>query len=169
MIKCKECGTPQQDGTLFCNECGSYLLETAVQSTVMLPFSDTAHHVAPPPISKFEPEPLSNPLPLTFIIPSHRRRIQIDLIDQIRIGRADPQSNILPDLNLMDDNGDMGVSRVHAAIRSTKQGLTIVDLGSTNGTFLNNAPLSPQSAYPLKNGDEIRFGDLLVHVLFQTT
>ncbi len=167
MITCRDCGAAQPEGTLFCNECGRYLLETAVKSTVILPFSDLAHHIAPPPVAEFKPEPLTESIPITFIIPSSRRRVDIKMVDQIRIGRTDSHSGILPELNLINDRGaEMGVSRTHATIQASPQGLVIIDLGSTNGTFLNNSPLTPESPYPLKNGDEIRLGELLIHVLF---
>jgi pSer/pThr/pTyr-binding forkhead associated (FHA) protein len=44
----------------------------------------------------------------------------------------------------------------------------LIDLESTNGTLLNNYRLSPHEPYPLHSGDEIRFGDLLVHLFLNT-
>lgn len=167
MIICKDCGTPQIEGTLYCNECGRFLLETAAKSTHILPFSDFAHHEPPAPMSDFHPQPLAQPRPLTFIIPSSRRRVKINLIDQIRIGRAETKTGTIPELNLSDDDGaELGVSRMHAAIKASNKELVIIDLGSTNGTLLNNSLLLPELPYPLKNGDEIRVGELLVHILF---
>ena len=167
MIVCKECGSSQEDGTLFCNECGRYLAETSAKTTVVLPFSDFAQQAPQPPLPTFKPETFSEPKIITFVIPSSRRRLKMELTDQIRIGRPDSTSGLMPELNLAeDDAAEMGVSRMHAVIQASNQGLVIIDLGSTNGTLLNNSPLSPQLPYPLKNGDEIRFGDLLVHILF---
>lgn len=167
MIVCKECGSSQEEGTLFCNECGRYLAETSAKTTVVLPFSDFAQQAPQPPLPGFKPEPFAEPQPITFIIPSSRRRFKMAMTDQIRVGRPDSVSGILPELNLADDSAaEMGVSRMHAIIQASNQGLVLIDLGSTNGTLLNNSPLSPQLPYPLKNGDEIRFGDLLVHILF---
>lgn len=167
MIVCKECGSLQEEGTLFCNECGRYLAETSGKTTVVLPFSDFAQQAPQPPLPGFKPEPFNETQHITFIIPSSRRRFKIEMTDQIRVGRPDSASGILPELNLADDDAaEMGVSRMHAIIQASNQGLVLIDLGSTNGTLLNNSPLSPQLPYPLKNGDEIRFGDLLVHILF---
>lgn len=167
MIVCKECGASQEEGILFCNECGRYLLETAAQATVVLPFSDFAQKAPQSPLTGFKPEILSEPQDITFVIPSSRRRVKMVIADRIRIGRTDDLSGYLPELNLSDDDGaEMGVSRMHAIIQVSNQGLVLIDLSSTNGTLLNNSPLSPQLPYPLKNGDEIRFGDLLVHILF---
>jgi hypothetical protein len=167
MIICRECGSPQEEGTLFCNECGRYLAEASGKTTIVLPFSDFAQHAPQPPLAGFKPEPFVDPLSITFVIPSSRRRFKIAMLDQIRIGRPDSASGIMPELSLAEDKAaEMGVSRMHAVIQASNQGLVLIDLGSTNGTLLNNSPLSPQLPYPLKNGDEIRFGDLLVHILF---
>jgi hypothetical protein len=167
MIKCKDCGSSQLEGTLFCNECGCYLVETAVKGTTVLPFTDFARPKPPPAISKFTPKSLAESVTLTFVIPSSRRRLKIELNEQIRIGRADTNVGDYPEFDLGDDLGvEMGVSRLHATIEPSDKGLVIIDQGSTNGTFLNNAQLTPNLPYPINNGDEIRFGDLLIHILF---
>jgi pSer/pThr/pTyr-binding forkhead associated (FHA) protein len=76
---------------------------------------------------------------------------------------------MLPELDLTKDRGsDFGVSRLHASIQASNRGVVLIDLGSTNGTLLNNYRLPPDLPYPLHNGDEIRFGRLLVHVFFET-
>lgn len=48
------------------------------------------------------------------------------------------------------------VSRRHFELNQTEQGLQIIDLGSSNGTFLNEKPLQPNQAYNLESGDQIR-------------
>lgn len=167
MIKCKDCGSPQLEGTLFCNECGCYLVETAVKGSTVLPFTDFTRPKPPPAIAQFTPKSLTGPMTLTFVIPSSRRRLEIELNEQIRIGRADETVGDFPEFDLGDDFGmEMGVSRLHATIESSDKGLALIDQGSTNGTFLNNAQLTPNLPYPIKNGDEIRFGDLLIHIFF---
>jgi ABC transport system ATP-binding/permease protein len=51
------------------------------------------------------------------------------------------------------------VSSRHAEILKTEAGFVIRDLNSTNGTLLNNQPLSPDHLYPLGNESIIRLGD----------
>lgn len=46
----------------------------------------------------------------------------------------------------------------HAEIRPDAQGYSLVDLNSTNGTFVNEQPLAPQSPRLLMPGDVIRIG-----------
>jgi ABC transport system ATP-binding/permease protein len=50
------------------------------------------------------------------------------------------------------------VSSRHVEIQRTPAGYAVVDLDSTNGTRLNNRPLAPREATPLKHGDIIRIG-----------
>ncbi|HZU70586.1 MAG TPA: FHA domain-containing protein [Ktedonobacteraceae bacterium] len=54
---------------------------------------------------------------------------------------------------------DAKVSSHHAEIRSQGQNYEIVDLASSNGTFVNEQRLAPYTPRPLSNGDQIRFGD----------
>ena len=58
-----------------------------------------------------------------------------------------------------------GVSRRHAIIRRKKNGFEIIDLDSTNGTWLNEKKLTPTKAYKLPNGATIRLGQLRLKVL----
>jgi len=59
-----------------------------------------------------------------------------------------------------------GVSRMHAAIQVRSDGVTITDLNSTNGTFLNGFALRPHQPYKLRHGDEITLGRLTLQVGF---
>ena len=53
---------------------------------------------------------------------------------------------------------DPQISRQHIAIKITQQGLMVRDLGSTNGTVLNGRKLSPNTDYPLVDGDRLELG-----------
>ena len=143
------------------------MLVADAKGTIVLPFAETDQRTPYSPVSEFQRQPLADPKTITIVIPSSRRRLELELSDQIRVGRIDTEAGIFPELDLTEDDGaEMGVSRVHAVIQASNQGLALIDLDSTNGTLLNNSPLSPNLPYPLATGDEIRFGELLVHVLF---
>ena len=60
-----------------------------------------------------------------------------------------------------------GVSRRHALIRRTDHGYEILDLGSTNGTWMNKKRLIPEKPYPLHNGAQIRLSQLQLFVIYQ--
>jgi len=64
---------------------------------------------------------------------------------------------------------EKGVSRKHAIIRKAKIAFEIVDLYSTNGTWINEKRLMPNKAYPLDSGIQIRLGQMLLFTLFGQT
>jgi hypothetical protein len=53
---------------------------------------------------------------------------------------------------------DPKVSRLHAELRASRDTLELVDMGSTNGTFVNSERLIPNQPRLLKPGDELLFG-----------
>ncbi len=61
---------------------------------------------------------------------------------------------------------ELGVSRQHARIGFSDT-YTITDIGSTNGTWLNQARLTPHKPYTLHSGDEARLGSLRLTIYFQ--
>lgn len=74
----------------------------------------------------------------------------------IRLGK--PKDKIMPDINVSTlPNADF-VSRLHAEIQVEKNTYYVVDMGSANGTYLNNIKLEPTKRYPLKLGDKIDLG-----------
>jgi diguanylate cyclase (GGDEF)-like protein len=66
---------------------------------------------------------------------------------ELVIGRADDAQVVVQ---------DEGVSRRHAALARTGDQYQLTDLGSTNGTFLNDERL--RAPAPLQDGDSIRIG-----------
>jgi pSer/pThr/pTyr-binding forkhead associated (FHA) protein len=86
------------------------------------------------------------------------------------IGRRTPRSPLNPDLDLSDSDGNrLGVSRLHLSIRYDPQynTLTIFDLGSANGSFVNGQRLHPHEVRVLRHNDELRLGHMLLQVTFQ--
>jgi hypothetical protein len=62
----------------------------------------------------------------------------------------------------------MGLSRRHAFIRRTEHGYEVLDLGSVNGTWLNEERLIPHKAYPLASGSYLRLGRMRLYVLYRS-
>jgi len=74
-----------------------------------------------------------------------------------------------PLLDLSDFDGfKMGLSRRHAMIRQAGTGYEVIDLSSTNGTWLNDDRLVPYTPYPLKSGSRLLLSRIRLYVFFRT-
>jgi eukaryotic-like serine/threonine-protein kinase len=82
------------------------------------------------------------------------------------VGRTDPQSNIFPDVDLSRFDPETKISRRHARIWRQGDTFLVEDLGSVNGTVVNDAvKLGPRQPRPLENGDRLRLGETTLHFL----
>lgn len=97
------------------------------------------------------------PLKLTVYMGSELATEQLFERDIVKIGR-------LASAHLKLD--DSKVSRIHAVIESSSGGAeySIIDMGSTEGTFLNGEKVSKEK---LSDGDELRLGDTRIVVSFE--
>jgi len=68
----------------------------------------------------------------------------------VKVGRASENQLVV---------NDSEVSWLHAQIHPQGQGHIVVDLGSTNGTFVNDQRLLPHTPRQLHVGDTVRFGN----------
>jgi len=162
-LLCKECNTPYKIGSLFCDECGRNLLADGYEK------SDVESVWPVQPDKQAEPTVEAGELAadIEFVILNSGRRVTLPFNEEIRIGRADPNKEISPEVDLSDDDGAMlGVSRLHASLRSTENGVILVDLGSTNGTFLHEENLAAHESSCLRSGDIFRLGEMQVQVFF---
>jgi len=169
MTTCRECGMNHEEGALFCSECGCSLIDSRDHTMDFLNSPNDATQTLPPHLISKVKEVSASVNRMLFVVPSSGRRVTLDMQEEIRVGRVDPRRSLQPELDLAPDKGaELGVSRIHASVQTTSRGMVLVDLGSKNGTLLNNYRLPPDLPYPLHDGDEIRFGRLLVHVFFET-
>jgi len=96
------------------------------------------------------------PIAQAFLVPAAPNesglRLEEMRLSQTRIMTVGRQSGV----HLLIDHGT--VSRRHAEISYANGQYVLRDLGSSNGTFVNDKPLEPGSVYIPKQGDRIRFG-----------
>ena len=78
----------------------------------------------------------------------------------VRIGRASSSRGLMPEIDLTGPPLDPAVSHLHAQLLLHDEGWVVVDLGSANGTRLNDAeePLEAETEIPVKPGDRIHLG-----------
>ena len=94
----------------------------------------------------------------------------IDSGDEFVLGRRTGTTSSMPEglFDLAPLGGySRGISRRHAVIRWAEHGYEILDLGSVNGTWLNDERLVPQKYYPLASGSHLRLGGMRLFVLYQ--
>src|SRR5262245_7808749 len=165
---CNNCQSKQFDGTIFCSECGASLAPTTRRETTMsLGQRGSTDNFAPEPIGMPDPTPAPAGPRITLQIMNSGRRINLEMVDDLLIGRKDNARGIFPDVDLGLDGGyDAGVSRRHAILAHKQDSYTIEDLDSSNGTFVNGRRLAPQTPTIIEHGDELKCGTLLIRVEF---
>ncbi len=165
MIECPSCGRQHRPGTLFCSECGVYLLTGGPLRTEPLPESDL-------PASRADPWATSTPataetaaVTLTITVVASGRQLPLIGSNEFVLGRLDATRGVFPDVDLTPDGGlEGGVSRRHARIQRQRTQFFIEDLGSANGTFLNGQRLTPYLPHPLHDSDELQIGRIRLQI-----
>lgn len=74
----------------------------------------------------------------------------------IHLGK--PNDRIPPDIDVSGFPNSEVVSRIHADIRLEADAYYIEDVGSSNGTYINNTPLPLGNRHRLRPGDRIALG-----------
>ena len=95
---------------------------------------------------------LGKPKVLNYLTKENGEKIEkIELTkENIVVGRAGKGTDVI-------EKGT-GVSRLHFELIKLSDTYGIKDLGSTNGTYINEKKIMPYEIHELKNDDEIRVG-----------
>jgi FHA domain len=84
------------------------------------------------------------------------------------VGRWDPETGAFPEVDLEQDDPEAKISRKHALIRIEDGKITVEDIGSLNGTYVNRQPrLQPGTPVELKSGDEIIIGKTFLKLVVE--
>jgi CRP-like cAMP-binding protein len=87
--------------------------------------------------------------------------------DETTIGRADPVTGILPDIDLTPVDQNRSVSRRHAKIvKSHGEYCMLEEVGTVNGTFVNDQRIPTGTPVPIHNGDMIKIGLIAMKAVF---
>lgn len=163
---CPYCAHANREGVLFCEECGHPFWETqGSMSTSKLVQEEQANIRGQMTwgTARFDRESS-----IVIHVRDYPEPITLAPKDELLVGRSDVQTTTVPDIDMAPYGAaERGVSRRHAVIRRGEDTLTLIDLGSTNGTHLNGQRLIPHQPRVLRDGDEIRLGKLVFHVFFK--
>ena len=91
---------------------------------------------------------------------------RVEFVIGRRVGTTSALSEGFFDLSRLGGYSQ-GLSRRHAVIRWTEHGYELLDLGSANGTWLNDERLVPQKYYPMTSGSHVRLGSMRLFVLYR--
>jgi pSer/pThr/pTyr-binding forkhead associated (FHA) protein len=144
---CNQCGHRNPPGSLFCSSCG-WALDSVSNRTVTLARVDPAQD-APGPADDLtvDFDQLTEGVGTLIVRAGSQAGERFPLVDVLtRLGRH-PESEIILD--------DITVSRRHAEV--TRVGATYIvrDVGSLNGTYVNQERVEEA---PLRHGDELQVG-----------
>lgn len=87
--------------------------------------------------------------------------------EETMIGRSDPVTGIMPDIDLTPVDNNRSVSRRHAKIlRKEGKYFILEEVGTVNGTYVNDQKISTGVQVEIKNGDRIRIGLIQMKAVF---
>lgn len=162
-VKCLVCGHYCRAESEHCPRCGMAFDAVGPESTstlgerqVQIPIEHQRNTLFLPTASailKFSPSGIC---------------ISLVLTQSVMLGRS--HGIVSHDFLDLTDFGaqELGVSRHHCLLRRLSKSLLVTDLGSTNGTYLNDELLPPRQDRVLAHGDDLILGRLHLVVLFNT-
>jgi hypothetical protein len=144
---CPDCGTARADGARYCEAC-RYDFRSVDPAPPQAPPLCVAVQVDPSLVA--EPDP-DNPCP----VGRSEELYELDL-DETLVGRRSDAPEALAEIEIADS----GVSRRHLSfLRRADGGYAVLDLNSTNGTWLNDVELRAGVETPIGPGDELTIGE----------
>lgn len=163
MIDCRNCQHGNVTGAVFCAECGEQLGDDDLISTTI-----TDEQIAEE-LSKKAPRP-EHATPIYSWISLHfmgsGKIVPLASRNEFILGRLSEDSPIVPDVDLTPYRANTaGVSRLHAVVKREANKAMVMDLGSSNGTYINGRRIQPDVDVALSHQDIIALGTLQIQVL----
>lgn len=178
-VSCGSCGQPMLAGARFCELCG-WDAEAARLGADSAPSREPDPEItlsappAPPPVTGWHVVVVADRSYFDTVLamegadasalsfPAYWPERRFPLAGpRIVIGRHSRSRGTEPDIDLGGQFADPGVSHLHAMLVAQPDGSwAVVDLGSSNGTYLNEAtdPIRPNVPVTVGDGDEIHVG-----------
>lgn len=164
MIVCPNCQHNNLDGTVFCIECGMQLsgLQPIVTQNIS---ADKIPTLERRKTANF-PQDLDNWASLHLL--DSGQILPLGDRTEFTLGRVSEAQPIMPDIDLTPYQAYAnGVSRLHAVLKREGRRVFVMDLGSSNGTYLNGKRLAPNIDQTLNHGDMLALGKLKIQILLK--
>ena len=164
MIYCPVCQSKELEGAIFCDQCGAQLVQPGIYS----PSEQRAGQPRSTPGAETDFENEKAPASLWIKVLDTGEMIQLPAWPQTTLGRVSEGQDLLPDVDLTAYHAyELGVSRLHAMFIVRENRPHLLDLGSANGTKVNETKLTPKMPQALSHGDKITLGKLQLQILIQ--
>jgi len=167
MIICSNCQHKNVAGAMFCAECGAQLdgVETLITQAI------TDEQIENELKSK-APRPETPAVPANSWLSLHLmdsgKIVPLASRNEFTLGRLSEGQPIMPDIDLTPYQAyASGVSRLHAVVKRDAKRVMVMDLGSSNGTYLNGRRLNPHTEESLNHGDIVALGKLKIQILLR--
>jgi len=153
VVVCPACGAENPEGSKFCDDCGASV------ETVHVVEEEVGEEV------EEEEEPPETPTGIAKLIVEESGLEYVLDKDIIELGRQSPADGIFPDIDLTEEDKEAYISRRHARIIRKDDGFIFEDVGSSNGSFINNVRIAQGVQQFLNEGDTIRLGKTVLSLV----
>jgi pSer/pThr/pTyr-binding forkhead associated (FHA) protein len=166
---CPVCKNKNDREAIICVHCGASL-ETYATDSAATRTTDGQTTITEKIGELFLEEAMIPAKGIAFYVESTPKPIFSSSDEEFVIGRkVDGKETSGVFLDLSGFGGyHLGLSRRHAMIRRTKLGYDVIDLSSSNGTWLNDERLIPNVPYPLISGSELRLARMRLFLLYRS-
>ena len=166
MIICPNCQNQEANGAIFCSQCGASLTGQPTMTTHKINTAEAKKMVG-------ETFPFDAPAPdapdswVSIHMVETGQIIPLSDRTEYTLGRVSDGQPVMPDVDLTQYNAYAnGVSRLHAVLKKIDNHAVLMDLGSSNGTYVNGKRIGPKEEQEVQHGDLINLGKLRFQLLF---
>ena len=164
---CPVCKNKNERQALVCGYCGAALDEGFPRATVTAANTEvptSGPSINPGALVDEELIPMNG---IAVYAMGVNRPVYVSFDNELIFGRkVNETAESMLDLTKLG-GFQLGISRRHAMIRRLGTGYEIIDLASTNGTWMNNEQLIPNKPYPLASGSQLRLGRMRLFLYYR--
>src|SRR5574342_490484 len=164
MIICSNCQHKNVAGAMFCAECGAQLDGVETLVTQAITDEQIAEERKKTPRTDAASTPPNSWISLHLM--DSGKILPLASRNEFTLGRLSEGQPIMPDIDLTPYQAyASGVSRLHAVVKRDADRVLVMDLGASNGTYVNGRRINPHVEESLSHGDILALGKSKIQVL----